>query len=324
MGYEDRDYFKAKPKFEMSLGMPSGTKALLMAVVAAYVVMVVSTDVVDLTSPDAAGFFAGQQGRFALETFVLWPGNIFPFHPFADLMPWKVLVSWMFPPTMLGALLSALMVYVSGKMLEDVFGTKRYLTLFIGAAIGGNLLACLIDPFIVGGRMSLVMGPTAGIFAVLATMIWIAPNERSAFGIRMKSITIGLIVIFGGMGLLRGATGDSSVVSSPTQLLFGAALGAVYMMFLKSRGKVPAFAKGATVNQSEASQGMRKYEEAAAAQAIEEERHQAELSKQKVKGKKDTAEIERILEKISANGIDSLSRKEKKFLDEQSKSKRGR
>lgn len=324
MGYEDRDYFRAKPKFEMSLGMPSGTKGLLIALIAAYIIVVFTTNQTDITSQDAAALFsgnAGANGSFALNTFILQPGNIFPFHAGADIKPWKLFTSWVAPPTLIGAIISLLMTYFAGKMLEDVFGTKRYLILFIGGAVGANLAACLIDPYLVGGRPSIVMGPTGGIFAVFTTIIWIAPEQRSAFGVRMKSLTIALVVIFGGMALMAGLTGEGEPANSPTQLLFGAVIGSLFMVFLKAGNQVPKFAKATAVDNTEANAGMRKFEEAVRKQEEEFAKDKADKDREKQAKQKDVAEMDRILGKISDNGIDSLSRKEKKFLDSQSKSK---
>ncbi|MEE9311199.1 MAG: rhomboid family intramembrane serine protease [Planctomycetota bacterium] len=308
----------------MSLGMPSGTKGLLIAMLAAYIIVVFTTNQTDITSSEAAALFsgnAGANGSFALNTFILQPGNIFPFHAGTDIKPWKLFTSWIVPPTLIGAIMSLLMTYFAGKMLEDIFGTKRYLTLFIGGAIGANLLACLIDPYLVGSRSSIVMGPTGGVFAAFTTIIWIAPEQRSAFGIRMKSMMIALIVIFGGMALMAGLTGEGEPANSPTQLLFGAAIGSLFMIFLKSGNQVPKFAKAAAVDKTEANAGMRKFAEAARQQEEEFAKEKADKDRTKQSKQKDATEMDRILGKISDNGIDSLSRKEKKFLDSQSKSK---
>ncbi|MHC4839881.1 MAG: rhomboid family intramembrane serine protease [Planctomycetota bacterium] len=324
MGYEDRDYFRAKPKFEMSLGMPPGTKGLLIAILSAYIVMVFATDQLDLFSESAQSVFAGKgtdASRFVLDTLVLWPGNVFPFFDPGPVQPWKLLVSWIVPPSILRVILALLMTYFGGKMLEELFGTRQYLMLFIGGSIGANLLACLLDPLLMGDRVSLVMGPTGGIFATLVTMIWIAPNERGLLGVRTKPMIVVLLALFGGIALLSGLTGEESIAGSPTQLLLGAGIGALVMKFLQAKGRVPQFAKGEAVDKSEASAGMRKFQEVVRQQAQDDEKQRAERDREKQQFQKDATELDRILAKISDKGIDSLSRKEKKFLDSRSKSK---
>ncbi|MCF6228298.1 MAG: hypothetical protein L3J82_06490, partial [Planctomycetes bacterium] len=95
----------------------------------------------------------------------------------------------------------------------------------------------------------------------------------------------------------------------------------LFMVFLKAGNQVPKFAKATAVDNTEANAGMRKFEEAARKQEEEFAKDKADKDREKQATQKDVAEMDRILGKISDNGIDSLSRKEKKFLDSQSKSK---
>jgi len=52
MAYDDRDYFQSKPKFEFASGLPNGTKGLMIAVVAAYVVGIIVSNSISYTGEE--------------------------------------------------------------------------------------------------------------------------------------------------------------------------------------------------------------------------------------------------------------------------------
>ena len=333
MGYEDRDYFQSKPKFEFSSGLHAGTKGLIIALIVCYIGGLIAADNTEFTALsfwDAVGFGVEQQ-RFAYQVFVLIPQNIIPVDGF-DPGYWKLLTHWLVGATLISAIIEVIFVYFVGKMIEQLFGTRRFLTLFIGGCVFAGLMASLADPWIVRGRVSVIMGATGGLIAGYMTVLWIAPNQKSIFGWKMKNVVLGIVGIISLISVLMGVFGGNEVATlSPTQPIWGAAFGAIYMTIAKARGRVPSVTGGFQQQDEHLEEWqkpgyMHDYKE----KDFDEKKFSAVADKQRddeLKAAKqrhgDKEKLDAILEKISQNGITSLSRKEKKFLDEQSKKGKG-
>ena len=192
-----------------------------------------------------------------------------------------------------------------------------------------GLFAWLVDPWLIGAKYSVIMGPSGGIFACFITPVWIAPSQKSFFGWKLRNVVLGMIVFFAGLSLVLALVSPGPAVLSPTQLIWGAGAGALYMLYLKKRGRVPSVAGG---YQQESLQPWEKpgylndYED----KPFDERKFKDAADKQRdaeVKAlerkQADQKKLDAILEKISAKGITSLSRSEKKFLDDQSRKNKG-
>lgn len=329
MAYDDRDYFQSKPKFEPASGLPNGAKGLMIAVVAAYVVSIIVGNVTGYTGDEYwRAWSAGtDQARNAYNFYVLIPQNIIPAHGSFDPQHWKLLTHWLFPSGIFTAVLDVLMIYFAGRLIEPLFGTRRYLTLFVAACVVSGALAALVDPWLVGGeKVSLIMGPTGGIFGVFMTMLWIAPEQKSFFNLKIKHIILGGLGIFVAINLLTGVLGSGVATNSPTQLLFGAGVAAAYMMYLRKQGRVPSFAGG--VQQGEPKQAweeegyMHGYRDDVADEAKFNKvanKQRKDEDKRRRQRKTDKEKLDAILDKISRESMTALTRAEKKFLDKQSK-----
>lgn len=330
MGYEDRDYFQSKPKFEFSAGLHKGTKGLMIALVAAFIAAIVVSDFFAFTSPEfwATLAAANEKARLGYQLFVLAPQNVIPVGGSFDPGHWKLLTHWLVAPGIISAIIDVVMVYFVGRMLEQLFGTRRFLLLLISACVLSGLLAALVDGWLVGEKISVIMGPSGGIIACFMAPVWIAPRQKSIFGWPLRNAVLGLVAVFAVIALLSGLFGEGPAVISPTQLIWGAALGAGYMTWLKKRGRVPSIAGGFQQEDNlqpwEKPGYLNSYEE----KSFDERKFLATADKQRKEEdkaleqrQKDKARLDEILEKISRQGINSLSRAERKFLDEQSKKK---
>lgn len=327
MGYEDRDYFQSKPKFEFSAGLHKGTKGMMIALVAAFIAAIVVSDFFAFTSPEFwASVAAGnEKAVLGYRLFVLAPQNVVPVGGSFAPGHWKLLTHWLVAPGIVTAILDVMMVYFVGRMLEQLLGTRRFLMLLIGACVLSGLLAALVDGWLVGEKISVIMGPGGGIVACFMAPVWIAPRQKSIFGWPVRNVVLGLVAVFTVVALLYGLFGEGPAVGSPTQLIWGAAIGAGYMLWLKKRGRLPSLAGGFQQDQNlqpwekpgylnsyeEKSFDERKFLATADKQRKEEEKAQEQRQK-------DKARLDEILEKISRQGINSLSRAERKFLDDQS------
>jgi membrane associated rhomboid family serine protease len=330
MGYEDRDYFQSKPKFEFSAGLHKGTKGMMIALVAAFIAAIVVSDFFEFASPEFwASLAAGnEKALLGYQLFVLTPHNVIPVGGSFDPGHWKLLTHWLVAPGIISAIIDVVMVYFVGRMLEQLLGTRRFLLVLIGASVLSGLLAALVDGWLVGEKISVIMGPTGGIVACFMAPVWIAPHQKSIFKWPLRNVVLGLVAAFAAIALLSALFGEGPAVISPTQLIWGAAIGAVYMLWLKKRGRLPSLAGGFRQDDNlqpwekpgylngyeEKSFDERKFLATADKQLKEEEKAQEQRQK-------DKARLDEILEKISRQGINSLSRTERKFLDEQSKKK---
>ncbi|MCB9894224.1 MAG: rhomboid family intramembrane serine protease [Planctomycetes bacterium] len=330
MAYDDRDYFQSKPKFEFSSGLHAGTKGLMIAIIAGFIAALVISDSLEYAGAEfwtnvATG---NEKAQLGYDLFVLVPWNVIPIRDAFQPGYWKLLTHWLVAPGLITAIIDVIFIYMLGRMLEQLFGTKRYLALFIGACVLSGLLSALVDGWIVGDKISVIMGPSGGLIACLMAPVWIAPHQKSILGWPLRNVTLGLVAIFSAFALLMGVFGKGPAVNSPTQLIWGAAIGAGYMLWLKKRGRVPSVAGG--VQNEENLQPWEKpgYLNDYSEKPFDEREFLATASKQRDEEEKaikqragDKEKLDKLLEKISASGIDSLTRKERKFLDEQSKKK---
>jgi len=325
MGYEDRDYFQSKPKFEFASGVHNGTKGLMIAVIAAYVVALILSDSLEYAQPEFwSNLGAGNpKARLGYMLFVLEPANVLPVAGFEPGY-WKLLTHWLVAPGIITLIVDVLMIYFVGRMLEKLLGTRRFLALFICACVASGLLASLADAWLVGEKHAVIMGPGGGVLACLLAPAWIAPRQKSLLGWPLRTVVLGFVAVFAAISLLYGVLGAPPAVQSPTQIIWGAAIGAAYMAWLKRRGRLPAV--DGTQMQSGEAWERDSYLTTADGKPFDERKFLAAAEKQREeetrearRREEDKQRLDSLLAKISERGIDSLSRSEKKFLDEQSK-----
>jgi membrane associated rhomboid family serine protease len=327
MGYEDRDYFRAKPSFGLSAATGPATKALIIAVVSGYLIGLLVGNTTAFNDPgfwDAAGQ-PGTQQAAARAIFVLTASDIAPWAAGYSPGYWKLLTGWLVAPTLIGAVIDALLVYFAGRYVEEILGWKRFVSLFIAACVAAGLLAGIVDPLLMGSREQIViMGSSPGIFACFVSMIWIAPEQRSIFGWPLKKVVLILLAVVVLLNFLFPLLGGAQFALSPTYLMWGIAAGALYMSYLKSINRLPAQAPARPEAQWGEAGLMVVDDDPASAKERERQRRDAERIQREEQKRLEEEQARReqldaILDKISREGIDRLSRAERKFLDSQSK-----
>lgn len=325
MGYEDRDYFQSRPKFEFSSALRPATKGLLIAVVAAYLTALIIGNASEFTNP--MFFASGEAGAIWVRRLVvLTPADLWVWTDGFSPGHWKLLTHWLVPVGILTAVVDGVMLYIVGRMLEELFGTRRYLLLFVAACVLSGLAASLVDPLLMGGRTSVIMGPAGGIVAGLMSFAWIAPNQRGMFGFKIRPMVFTLVGVFAGLALVTGILGEGEFNASPTRLIWAAAISAAYMSWLQARGRVPTPATG-SYEEAWSRRGNLPEEVDAIARSIAEARKEDERlrraeDKRRAEADADQKRLDAILEKISREGITALSRSEKSFLDDQSRKRK--
>lgn len=323
MGYEDRDYFQSKPRFELSPGVNPATKVTMIAIVACYLIALIVGNQTNFASAEFLASANAGGPLWVLRLVVLTPMDTNSWASGFSPGYWKILTHWLVPASLFGCLMDAIGVYFVGRMVEELFGTRRFVLLFVAACVLSGLMATFTDPLILGNRTGVVMGPVGGAVAMFLSVAWIAPHQRTFFGWQLRPVVFGLIGVFVVLNIVTGLVGSEAVVRSPTQLLWGAVFSAVYMSVLKARGKVPSPAPGsfqeAWNKRGNLPENVDPVLRSLAEARKQEEKDRAEAEKRRQAEGADQQRLDAILEKISKQGISSLSRGEKSFLDAQSK-----
>lgn len=326
MGYEDREYFQSKPKFELSAGVHPATKGLLIAAAVGYLLALILGNSSSFADID---FFAKPDGTGAAwvrKLVVLTPGDICSWLPGFKVGHWKLLTHWLVPSGLIGAVIDCILLFFAGRMVEELFGTRRFLLLFVITCVTAGLLAALTDSLMMRDRVSVIMGPGAGTIAAFTSVAWIAPNQRSIMGWRMRPLVLTLVGITCAVNLAIGVASGADIATSPTQLAWGALVAAAYMAFLKTRGRIPAPAPG-SYEEAWSKRGNLPEDVDPVARSLaqarkDEERERQEDDKRRAEQDSEQRKLDAILAKISAQGIASLSRGEKSFLEQQSQKRK--
>ena len=218
-------------------------------------------------------------------------------------------------------LFELLILWSFGSELDRLWGSKNLYRFFFSAQIFGAILTVLIG--IVFNQRFIAFGFGGGLSAMLVAYALLWPNRKALFffiiPMRMKWVVLMLFVF-----LLLG--------SSQTLILnlAGASYGFLFLWLLAKQGQSSDSASsGSFYSSRSSSQPSRlqssntevgffsklktKREEAAKKKRLDEKRRQIE---ERIEMKE---EVDRLLEKISTYGVESLSRKEKAFLDKASK-----
>lgn len=197
--------------------------------------------------------------------------------------------------------LNMLALYMLGTPLEQRWGGKRFLRFYLSCgAVAGICYVCVMAA--VHGLHSTVpiIGASGGVFAIVLACAVLFPHFRLIFFLFPVPIRFAALIIFGGMGILILQSIRAGVYTgefwSHVAHLGGAVTAAVWIWVIpRLRG---------TLNEAR-DRASRGAWERKMKQRAEEER-----------------EIDRILDKIQQYGLDSLSRREKRTLQDATRRQR--
>lgn len=207
-------------------------------------------------------------------------------------MPWQP-VSYMFlHGSPLHFLFNMFMVWMLGRQFEEQLGTKRFLQLYFICGIGTGL----IEPLF----LNKVIGASAAVYGLMVAFAYFWPNAviYVFFILPMRVKTA--VIIFLGIELLL-SIGASSQIAHSAHLL-GALISFIFLQI--------------NYNRYDLFQGR--------FHSIKQKLDDWADSFQKSKGPKATViekdkwtedKVDELLEKVSRYGIDSLTTKEREFLD---------
>jgi membrane associated rhomboid family serine protease len=236
-----------------------------------------------------------------------WLLETFGFAP--DLLarhPWSALTYALLHGSFLHLLFNMLGLFMFGPPVEGRLGGSRFIRLYVIAALGG---AALSLAFAALSGPGIIIGASAAVFGVMLAFVLEWPNAPVlVFPLPMPIRAKWLVVFIAVMSLLAGLTGAERGVAHLAHLGgFAAAL-----LYLRGTGLVrfarrhtpPGRASAVLVHQSGASEGR-------VLPFAAPRRHGTDAAT--------LAEVDRVLDKISAGGLSSLTPDERRFLDDISK-----
>lgn len=242
----------------------------------------------------------------------LRPALVFiPDLPSAIHHPWTF-ASYMFVHVGLMHLaFNMLILYSLGTRVEERMGSRSFILFYLYCGLGGALFSlglAALQPGAVAGASAAVLG-----VAVAYAMFW-PDAELMVFPlpwpIRARTLVIALLVFDLALGLLAPGDGVAHIAH-----LGGAAFGFLFFRFQRLAGP-PSMTRPRVV------------ERAVMVQSISREAERADTPAPSPRRRADAepdavaVETDRLLDKISGQGIASLTPTERKFLDEVSRKKR--
>jgi len=234
-----------------------------------------------------------------IETFGLAP----------DLLarhPWSIVTYAFLHGSFLHLTFNMLGLFMFGPPVEGRLGGTRFVRLYFIAALGGGALSLAFAALAGPG---IVIGASAAVFGVMLAFVLEWPNAPIfVFPLPVPVRAKWLVVFMAAMSLIAGLTGAEQGVAHLAHLGgFAAALlylrGTSLLRFAR-RHAPPGRASAVLVHQSGASEGR-------VLPFGPTQRHGTDTVV--------LAEVDRVLDKISAGGLSSLTPDERRFLDEISK-----
>ncbi len=209
------------------------------------------------------------------------------------MRPWSI-VTYMFvhsPTSIMHILFNMIGLYFFGPRVEMRLGGTRFAQLYFVSGVAGALLSFLL------AFNAAIVGASAAVFGVMLAFAWYWPHEKIfIWGILPVPARM-LVLITTGLSLFSGFTGSASGVADFAHL--GGYAGA--FLFLKWM---------------ERSSGAAKFKRAVQAAPREADRLISNWKKvdPKTAHEVNRDELNRILDKISAQGLESLTPQERTFL----------
>ena len=193
---------------------------------------------------------------------------------------------------------NAMGLFFFGPALEERWGTPRFLGFFLGTGVAGGILATLIMPH----SMNPIIGCSGSVYGILAASAMLYPDAIiylwMIIPIKAKWLVIGMGVYEVGALLLR-RPGD--YVSHEAHI-GGMIAGTIFVLFTEQY----------FIYRVKRWYNQRKYDR----DWNRREREREQMNDLK-------GEVDKMLDKVNKNGLDSLSAQERRWLDEASKKLRG-
>ena len=221
---------------------------------------------------------------------------------FALTRPWTI-VTYMFLHGSLGHLFfNMLSLYFFGPVVEGRLGSRHFLRLYLVSGLTGALLS-IVFPRSMMGAMTPIIGASGAIFGVNLAFAYFWPRQQIFIWGILPIEARWLVVIMTAISVYYGFVGSAGGGAPPAHL--GGFLGGfLYLRWMERRQQAPlrqwqAQGKAKTPSIETSGRAIERWSKIKRDNLHEVNR----------------GELDRILDKISATGIGSLSQSERDFLD---------
>ena len=174
-------------------------------------------------------------------TFALWPLDTSAiaaaFGPGISFAPWQLVTYGFLHGGFTHIFFNMFAVYMFGSALEQFFGTRYYVTLFLGSVVAAGLTQLAFNALL--GSPVPTLGASGGVYGLLLAFAIYFPQQRLA--LIFLPVPIPARIFVAGYALIElflGVTGTQAGVAHFAHL--GGMLGA-FLMIQYRRGKPPFF-----------------------------------------------------------------------------------
>jgi membrane associated rhomboid family serine protease len=241
-------------------------------------------------TPIVRALLIANVAAFFLQSALTEVANAFVFVPALALVrPWTVVTYMFLHGDLMHLLFNMLGLFFFGPRVEDRILSRQFAILYVLSGISGALLSVIFSPG------SPIIGASGGVFGVMLAFAWFWPHEK-IFLWGIVPVPAGMLVVLTTLfALWSGFGGVAGGIAHFAHL--GGYLGAfLYLRWLNR--KRTAFKREATAAPPDAVRRVAGYKAIDLASVHEVNR----------------GEINRILDKISAQGLASLTPQETTFL----------
>jgi membrane associated rhomboid family serine protease len=231
---------------------------------------------------------------------------------------WQLLTFQFMHAGVIHLLLNGWGLYLFGRELEEALGRKSFLTLYFSSGVLGGLVQMAGAAFVplltssdwASQFAGYTVGASAGVFGLIAAYAMLAPDREFyllLFFVIPVRIRAWYLLIFLGATALFGVIWPSQNVANAAHI-GGMVAGMLYMRYA-TRWQWPEFGRG----DSEAPRRLVKVHPRSSALWSQNEAaaHEQEVPSAEFLSR----EVDPILDKISAHGIQSLTERERKILE---------
>jgi membrane associated rhomboid family serine protease len=244
----------------------------------------------------------------------------FGFNPMeAWQQPWTFLTYMFLHKNILHLLFNMLMLYVFGPSVEDRMGNRMFLLFYLVCGLGGAVLSFLLMTW---APVGIIMGASGAIMGVAVAFAWywsnypvfVFPLPEPIPAKWLITFLVGLDLALAWAGVLTGGGMRDGVAHLAHLGGVGAAL-----LYLKGQDWRATHRERRGMQMAESSVLVSQPPRASRGSGVPPSAKQTKRSGPDARA---NAEIDRVLDKINASGMDSLTPAERKFLTEISRRKR--
>lgn len=233
--------------------------------------------------------------------------------------PWTFLTYMFLHGNILHLLFNMLMLYVFGPSVEDRMGSRMFPLFYLACGLGGATLSFLLTQWAPVGT---IVGASGAIMGVAVAFAWYWPNHPVfVFPLPDPISAKWLITFLVGLDLALAWAGALTRGGLGGGVAHLAHLGGVAaaLLYLKVQDWRATHRDGRGVSMAESSVLVSQPPRASRGGAVPPSAKQTRRSGPDARA---SAEVDRVLDKINATGMDSLTPAERKFLTEISRRKR--